>query len=402
MKCLRHLQVQVLLVFLLSLPLHAGNCTGAETTTASDESTDDSATILILQDGGVLTGNISRTESGYLIRRGGSQIQVPTAKVLLACRTLAQAYEARRAEIKMPTAESHLSLATWCLQNGLKPQAARELADVRALEPSHPRLALLERRLAAEEAAASADHLAKERLPRATDSAAPFVVKQAATTASATNVESLSGPIVERFTRKVQPILVNNCTTSGCHQRGGPQQFQLDRALLHGLANRRSTRNNLAATLALVDREQPHLSPLLIVPRQTHGGMGAPIFGPRHASVANHLVEWVALVTRREPLEPETWPTVEAIGGVVMANNSEEAPGWTDGPNPESPASKAAINETNRSIPAKPQVHFGATFQPWRPRDEFDPEIFNRHQRRSQPIEASDFDSDPPTPTANH
>jgi hypothetical protein len=391
MKCFPRLQVEVILVFLLTLLLHAGNSSGADTTTASDESTVAPATILVLRDGGVLIGNISRTDSGYLIRRGGSEIQVPSAKVLIACDSLAQGYAARRAEISVPTAESHLSLATWCLKHGLKTHAARELDAVRALEPNHPRLVLLERRLAAEEAAAPSRHLADENPTKATTSTAPPGANDSASTAPTRQVESLSGPVVERFARKVQPILVNNCTTSGCHQRGGSQQFQLDRALLHGLANRRSTMNNLAATLALVDQEQPHLSPLLVVPRQTHGGLSAPIFGPRHANVFNHLVEWVAIVTRREILEPESRPTAETIGDVALANNSAEAP-----------ESKAGVNETLQSLPAKGQVRFGATMHQWRPKDVFDPEIFNRQQRLHPPVKASDIDREPLTPMAHH
>jgi hypothetical protein len=401
MKCLRHSRLEVLLI-LLTLLLHAGNCRAAETTTTSDESTVDSDTILVLRDGGVLKGNTSRTAKGYSIRRGGSEIQVPTAKVLIACDTLAQAYEARRAQINRPTAEAHLSLATWCLQHGLKTQAARELADVRALEPNHPRLTLLKRRLAAEEAAASADHLADKNPTSATPSTVPPRANNTASIPMTTQVESLSGPVVERFTRKVQPILVNNCTTSGCHQQGGAQQFQLDRALLHGLANRRSTMSNLAATLTLVDREQPHLSPLLIVPRQSHGGMSEPIFGPRHASVFNHLVDWVALVTRREPSRLGPPPQAETIGQVTLANNSEDAPGLKDDLNPKSTASQAAIKDSNQPLPAKPQVRFGATIQPWQPKDAFDPEIFNRRQRHSRPIEVSDIDREPLTPTAHH
>jgi hypothetical protein len=402
MKCLSRLQVDVLLVFLLPLLLQAGNCSGAETTTASDESTVDSATILVLRDGGVLMGNISSTDSGYLIRRGGSEIQVPTAKVLIACDSLAQGYAARRAEISMPTAESHLSLATWCLQNGLKTQAARELADVRALEPNHPRLVFLERRLAAGEAAVPSQQLADNNPNKATTSIAHPGANGSASIAPTRQVESLSAPVVERFARKVQPILVNNCTASGCHQRGGSQQFQLDRALLHGLANRRSTMNNLAATLALVDQEQPHLSPLLGVPRQTHGGMSAPIFGPRHANLFNHLVEWVAIVMRRESLEPEPQPTAETIGDVALANNSAEALGLTDGSIPEAPESKEAVNETLQSLPAKGQVRFGATIHQWRPKDVFDPEIFNRQQRLHPPVKASDIDSESLTPMAHH
>ena len=376
------MRVDVYLVIVLTLTLHVGLCSGTEPSTASSKSTAEPASILVLRDGGVLTGNVSRIEDCYLIHRGGTEIQVPTAKVLIACRTLAEGYEARRAEVNPASADSHLSLAAWCLTHGLKPQAARELADVRALEPNHPRLALLERRLAAAEPIATPNHSANRRLPGTPIATAPPDVQESHTSPLATETE-LSGPVVERFTRKVQPILVNNCTTSGCHQRGGSQQFQLDRALLHGLANRRSTMQNLSATLALVDRQQPHLSPLLIVPRQTHGGMNAPIFGPRHAAVFNHLVEWVALVTQREPTEPAGLPTPQPERDVALANNSEQPPFMEKDSQSHATTSIANSVEEPGSLRAKPLVRYGAQLQPWQPKDAFDPEIFNRAAARS-------------------
>ncbi len=393
-------RVDVYLVILLALTLHIGLCSGTEPSTASGESTAELASILVLRDGGVLTGNVSRLDDGYLIHRGGTEIQVPTAKVLISCRTLAEGYEARRGEINPASADAHLSLAAWCMMHGLKPQAARELSDVRALEPAHPRLALLERRLAAAEPVATPNHSANQRLPSTPIATAPLDVREFHTSPLATETK-LSGPVVERFTRKVQPILVNNCTTSGCHHRGGSEQFQLDRALLHGLANRRTTMQNLSATLALVDRQQPHLSPLLIVPRQTHGSMNAPLFGPRHTAVFNHLVEWVALVTQAEPTESAGLPTPQPDRDVALPNNSEQPPFMQNGSQSLSTTSIANLDQEPGSLRVKPLVRYGAQLQPWQPKDAFDPEIFNRQQRVQPPAEMGDSASEPLSPTSH-
>jgi hypothetical protein len=372
-----------------------GESSGAETPTAANESAADRSTILVLRDGGVLTGRVSPTENGYLIHRGGTEIQVPAAKVLIACRTLADGYEARRAEINAPSAEAHLTLATWCLSYGLKSQAARELADVRALDSSHPRLALLERRLAAISAQPPTGPLRKT--PAAS---APATVSECTPTPHDILPETVTGPVVERFTRKVQPILVNNCTTSGCHQRGGSQKFQLDRALLHGLANRRSTTHNLSATLRLIDRNQPQLSQLLVVPRQTHGGMNAPIFGPRHATVFSHLVEWVALVTRPEPSEPTPLPTQDTNAETALANNSEGMPILQNKTQADATTSIAKLTKGDVPLPEKPVVRYGVQLQPWRPKDDFDPEIFNRLPGAPMPVQAAESTGQTRSPTA--
>ena len=99
MKRRSQLHAVVCLVFVLTLPLHVGLCTGAESTTAPGESSVVPATLIVLRDGGVLTGNVSRIDGGYLIHRGGTEIQIPASKVLIVCQTLTEAYEARRADV---------------------------------------------------------------------------------------------------------------------------------------------------------------------------------------------------------------------------------------------------------------------------------------------------------------
>ena len=167
--------------------------------------------------------------------------------------------------------------------------------------------------------------------------------------------------------------------------------------------------HNLAATLALVDRAHPQESPLLTVPRQTHGGMNRPIFGPRQEQAFKHLADWVALVA---PLEP-----TDEIAPNGADKNADDAPANSAAPNlispilrvPSSPdhstANEAAAEKPDQDKFAEPaenstvqtaaadddeamttlkpphRLQYGARLEPWRPRDPFDPEIFNRQQR---------------------
>jgi hypothetical protein len=335
--------------------------------------------VLVLQDGGVLTGTICREGDHYLLTRGGAEIRISCARVLLACSSLDEAYNERRKQIGRPSAEAHLALAEWCLRQNLETQAARELSDARAIDADHPRLALLDRRLAA----------AGQR-PRPHDPAVKPAAAEVATAASLAPGQKpewataeLPAGALELFTRKVQPILVNNCTVSGCHQPGGQQSFQLDRALLRGLANRRSTMQNLAATLAIVDREQPHLSPLLTVPRRTHGGMRRPVFGPRQSAAFTHVIDWVTLVTGPEPsdeLVPPSSPnSFDSAGDDRLGRYaSTKGPILQAGFHATSDAQADQIGVR----PDHPQnVQFGAQLWTWQPKDPFDPEIFNRLPR---------------------
>jgi hypothetical protein len=300
--------------------------------------------VLVLQDGGVLTGEITSSGDRYLIKQPQGEINIAASRVVTIGDSLIAAYEMQRQK-RPHTVEAHLGLADWCLRHQLLPQAARELMDARGLDANHPRLALLERRLAA----ADRSTPPPATLSGTTSHATINDDDQKPALAPALLPPDLPSGVVEHFTRRVQPILVNNCTTSGCHQPGGKQAFQLDRASLHGLANRRTTMNNLAATLALVDREQPHLSPLLDIPRQPHGGMPDPLFTPRQRVAFSHLVDWVRLVT-------QTPPAISAA--TAQAELSES-------------------RASDEAADANASVQFDAQQTHWQPKDDFDAEIFN-------------------------
>jgi hypothetical protein len=365
--------------------------------------------ILVLHDGGVLTGKISRAADRYILASGGAEMQIASSRVLFACNSLEEAYQRQRQRLTASSAEAHLALAGWCLRYNLLDDAARELTDARSIEAEHPKLLLLERRLA------------MAKLRPASPSRAVFKVEPSpklAVTQESPPQADLPAGAVELFTRKVQPVLVNNCTTAGCHRPGGHESFQLDRALLHGLANRRTTTQNLAATLAIVDRAQPELSPLLTIPRRTHGGMQGPVFGPRQEQAFRHLVDWVSLVVpppAAKPSESEiveetpaladnhtephvaelatTPPFVSQAKGNLPRRNTSSLPRHADvyptelaaGVEPQSEpvtnaASPVTADDADSSAQRQP-LKYGTRLQVWQPKDPFDAEIFNRQQK---------------------
>jgi hypothetical protein len=380
------------------------------------------AGVLLLQDGGVLTGEISQTADWYVVGHAGGQMQIATSRVQFVGHSLADAYQYRCQHLSGNTLDGHLGLADWCLRYNLLDEATKELNAARSLGPDHPRLALLDRRLstAKERPAQSATVAAQKSNPTtvATAGAAP-----------ATRPD-VSNNVVELFTRKVQPVLVNNCTVAKCHQPGGAQAFQLNRAVLRGEANRRTTMQNLAATLALIDREHPETSPLLTVPRQTHGGMTAPIFGARQEPALKHLADWIALVAPTNPADNEAassdaqsspalptevhsqkikaamakrprtiprQPTLQAVEGDAPENENSGQP--INDPNVE-PA--AAIDETQlKTLRSPHRLKYGVTAEKWEPRDAFDPDIFNRQQQSPATSPPKQRTGNPATTDAN-
>ncbi|MCI0491397.1 MAG: hypothetical protein L0Z07_00505 [Planctomycetes bacterium] len=329
---------------------------GSEPRIAGRPSVEPFRGVVVLRDGGVLSGEITRAGERYVVITTESEINVAAADVTIVCHSLEDAYERQHKAMRAPSAESHLQLADWCLRNGLLAQAAHELAEARNRDPREPKLALLARRLAVLEQARPSQPTSATR--PATTGPAELPMQAAADTVQFNMLASdLPDGAVERFTRKVQPVLVNSCATAGCHSMGGSHQFQLDRALLHGMANRRSTMHNLLATLALVDRDQPERSPLLTVPRRAHGGMEEAVIGPHDDKLLLQLVEWVAVVAQQP----------EQDGMAVVTDSTMDV----ESVNPAVFAREITLRPPQR-------LRYGAQLQPVEPKDEFDPEIFNR------------------------
>jgi hypothetical protein len=331
--------------------------------------------VLVVHGGGVLEGTITRVGDRYRVARDHGQLDVAADRVTFVCRSRAEAYERQRQELPRDNAEAHLRLAEWCLRYDLVPQAAEELTEVRRLDPRHPQLALVERRLDVANQAASR----VGRVDESHQSVAPQFDRGEMQRLEAA-VADLPPGVVERFARKVQPLLVNNCTTAGCHQPSGKQEFQLDRAVLYGLTNRRTTLRNLTAALALVDRARPQASPLIVVPRESHGGMARPIFGPRQEDQLRQLVDWVALVTDSDVAETVTAADQRTVRRGKPSDRMTHLPAANSAVRPASHETEAA------TLRPKQPLRYGTEMTAWQPKDPFDPEIFNRSLRAADEL----------------
>jgi hypothetical protein len=331
--------------------------------------------VLLLRSGGVLRGEISQNGDRYVVRGEKSEMDVAATQVAIVGKSLHDVYEQQRGQIVRPSAEPHLGLAEWCLRYELLAETARELETARSLDAHHPRVALLERRLAVVQAprrsatAAADSSKAKESLVNELRDLEAMAAELPAGT-------------VERFTRRVQPLLVNSCTTSGCHQSGGEQKFQLDRAVLHGLSNRRTTLRNLSAVLSLVDRSAPPGSQLLTIPTEAHAGRKPPLLGKLHEEHLTTLAEWVALATGTE-VRPSEVASADAMEQDRAAEKSSPRDVHQASAAMPTPAEQMMTDQENATIfenLAPPR--YGVDLRPWQPKDEFDPEIFNRQFAR--------------------
>jgi hypothetical protein len=312
--------------------------------------------VVVLTNGSVLHGSIERHGDAYHIVVAGAQLRVPAEQVERFAPTLAEAYDARRRDLPGDSAEAHIELARWCLNQGLLAEAARELLDARTLEPGHRGAAIIEVQLR------HRMELERRRGAAPTAGIATPVTAETADTGTSAETVPLDIPAEAQslFVRQIQPMLVRTCASSGCHRSGGEQEFALDPWVLEGRGNAQLTRRNLHAVLRHVNVENPAASPLLNFAKAPHGSpesRDAQALAERQVEI---LAAWLNQVAGLPPVP------VASTEGVPMMFDAAVAPAAFT-----MPADEAAPAELG-----------GADQRPSRfqPRDEFDAEIFNRRR----------------------
>jgi hypothetical protein len=183
--------------------------------------------------------------------------------------------------------------------------------------------------------------------------------------------------------------------------------------------------HNLEATLALVDRDNPQQSPLLVIGRKKHGGMAGPIFGTRQEQAFKHVTEWVSLVAPPAKSEEadesgEGWaiaplpaeqlmerPHVSSANAKTERRDlalNDKGTGQTPRTHTATESSireaAAVEDDSPRTLRQPHHLLYGGRLEPWRPRDPFDAEIFNRLQR-SNPAAVQDAGQTPTTPPSH-
>ena len=321
--------------------------------------------VLILRNGQAVAGSLTRAGDHFFAALPEGEIRLRADDVEMACRDLDEAYVRKRAVMPVGDAQRHIELAGWCLRHGLIGPAASELADAIRSNPAHPMIPLLRRHL---ETAMQPDE----------ETAAPPPERLGPTRSDLdTLVRRLPPGTVEVFTAEVQPLLMNNCTSSGCHGPNSDHAFRLLRVPRSRPGGRRITQQNLYSVLQWIDREAPEKSKLLRVPIEPHGGMDRPVFSQRELGQLQQLSEWVnrlrAPPDREEVPATVQWPnhqpaTPRPIPAPIAPGDAPSTP--EQGPMPTSPAVEA--------FDESPRIQYGAPTPGFVPVDPFDPDIFNR------------------------
>ncbi len=366
--------------------------------------------MLVLRNGQTLRGRILQAGDIYYVVFPDGEIRLKASEVDFACRDIEEAFRIKQAAVQADNAEDHLRLAYWCLRQKLYGHASRKLADAMDVDPTHPAIAVLRRHLLAE----MQEPVARET-SEPTPSKSPYLPDAELTRFA----RELPADAVEKFTDTIQPLLVNSCSTAGCHGPASKSEYHLLRPASGGVASRRLTLTNLHATLAWINREEPQTSRLLTAIAEPHGDAQSAVFRAHQQSQYNELAVWAHQISGKmslrsvglpapssesttkkpgfffpedpQPVSPQKTAVSDADGSSNNATAGSSGNTLADGSGVE-PASfessdsshPAVASEADKLLPVRPKLQRGAKIKQFVPKDPFDPAIFNRRYHKHQ------------------
>lgn len=275
--------------------------------------------VLILKNEYTMKGDIERIGDRYRVRRKVGETWVPAERVLALVASLPDAYVYLRGRINRDDADERLRLARWCRANGLREQALTELQAAADLRPDHAETRRLQQHW----------KQAVLRTP-APKPSAPVKSKLPEVDMPPIEVTSES---LGMFATRVQPILMNTCTS--CHATGRGGKFRLTQVYRDSISNRRALERNLAAVLAEIDLNRPEASPLLIKAVSDHAHTGRAPLRNRQIAPYRTLESWVKLTVANNPHLRDSLPAstkaqspVPLPFGAQQRSNVEEESEW--------------------------------------------------------------------------
>jgi hypothetical protein len=335
--------------------------------------------ILVLRNGQILEGRIVQSDGLYTVFLPDGQIRVKAADVDLICESMEDGYQRKRAVIQVGNVNDHLEMAQWCLRHRLWGHASAELADATVADPSNPMIGVLKNRL----------KMAIEP-PDSTETKPPPAMGPSNEELDRM-IRGLPHGVVETFTQSVQPVLMNHCTSSGCHGFQSQTNLRLVRIPTGKAATKRITQRNLASVLQFIDRENPMSSKLLTASSGPHGTVQHGIFNEHEAAQFQRLAAWANQIASRPSQEvPETVlpeeQTVQSDPRFPQKTPrvlSQEA--RKGRPLAASDRGQQSLKSGTRSPAQPPSETTPASFDS--PADPLDPEIFNRKFAPQKPKE---------------
>lgn len=367
--------------------------------------------VLLLKNGQLLAGRITWSGDHYFVDRNGLQMGVRSAEVELTARDLDDAYQQKRAKLAKDDWDGCQNLAQWCLRHDLLGYAATELAECEAIQPRHPRTQLLMRQLQSAVRVSNSGHASAHDAPTkstsgestapagqpvadADDAKLSSKVDAKADSPESKLMAALSSDTLETFVTTIQPMLINNCATGGCHGGASNAELKFHRFDPRKSPSRVYTERNLAAVLKHIDRDNPANSRLLVAPSQPHGRAKTAVFAGKSLDQRAELAAWIHRVAGRQNahVAAQSNPAHKSRRGPSAADRSVKPAGFNDPSAGKANRTDAAPGEETLGDEALGNESLGSQA----PSNPHDPSVFNRRYFPKGPrSNQGDRDDDP-------
>jgi hypothetical protein len=347
--------------------------------------------VLVLRNGSILRGKITRQAGQWQVQMDRGEIYVPAGQVEQCCDNLQMAYRQRRVTHVDRSADTHLRLAQWCQRYGLPEEAASELAEAKAIDSRLPGIARMERQMAnwgqhpvptgPIKSASSGPE--KDRLRELEAKTSFQQGQQADFQHGLASLESnpLPKPARSAFVRVIEPMLLRYCATAGCHQDGSNRDFLLNRLAIEGRRHPRLTERNLVSVLRQIGGPVASEDPLMVKAKTPHGSSPIAGFSQQSKSLSHRqlqlLENWIVLIEEMESEagqdrgyadDTDVGQDADPNGLVTPSDSSEQC---------SSPLHGAKAGISDSKVPLARLQRTGGRLVKIEPRDPFDPSAFN-------------------------
>ncbi len=265
---------------------------------------------LLLKNDRVLLGKIERQGDGFLVRiADDSQVSIPRAQAQYLGGSVEDLYAYKRQTLTNPNTGDHFKLTRWCMANQLLDQAVAHYQLVAQEAGTHPKVQQLavelRNQLLEDEEFRSYLGLPPVRsgtaAPHRIETASASVATGAHTgnrqvVLASHKLESPPHPlVVQRFSDRVQPLLISRCSQAACH--GGQAANALKLINPNSKFFAHTSANNLESVLSFSRPDANQVVPLLAYATQAHGLQRLPGITITESALVAELQAWVELVS---------------------------------------------------------------------------------------------------------
>lgn len=284
----------------------------------------------------VLRGTISEIGANYQVQLESGTISVPKHRVAFVGKDTTAIYEYRVASIKGRwKSGDHMNFARWCILNEMSTQAILHYQQVAKQHPDHPYVHKLAIELR--------QHLLgqpdfREYLglpPEEKNSAADRLANKKPATSAVHLASGLSKSLTQHpeiatsFVQRVQPILLNRCSQTGCHGALGKNALRIIPPYRD--AHQRITNENLQSMLRQIERDDGEA--LLHYATNAHGNQRQPSIAVTEKHLVRELSAWMEFVKNPVTTAVAALPVNPRAGAtpqVVTADTSVRIPAGAD------------------------------------------------------------------------